>query len=155
MVAKAPNDIPKQVILAANMCKAIKDALKMERRYKAAIQILGDSSPVTNVFAQGCISMGITIGNIKSEQEDDTIEASAADDVKINIPERSEEAIVDTPVKPVINYNYKNCYMKSGILSWDGIPEMVSFTLITELLLKIIKSLLMLCLEAITLNMVY
>lgn len=122
MVAKAPNDIPKQVILAANMCKAIKDALKMERRYKAAIQILGDSSPVTNVFAQGCISMGITIGNIKSEQEDDTIEASAADDVKINIPERSEEAIVDTPVKPVINYNYKKLLyeIRNFILGWNS-----------------------------------
>ena len=79
IIAKAPNDIPKQVILAANMCKAIKDADKMERRYTAAVDVLGADSPVTNVFKQGCIAMGLSVDGEEHEETPDSIEDDMTD----------------------------------------------------------------------------
>ena len=61
MVTKSNGNDNTAQKLAAKMVNSITNAAKMERRYLAAQSLLGDDNIITQEFAKGCKSMGITI----------------------------------------------------------------------------------------------
>jgi hypothetical protein len=53
IIRKAAGNETKEIMLATNMAKAIKDSNKMERRYIAAMDLLGADHVVTKAFSDG------------------------------------------------------------------------------------------------------
>ena len=76
MVTKSNGNDNTAQKLAAKMVNSITNAAKMERRYLAAQSLLGDDNIITQEFAKGCKSMGITIksdSDTFKEPDDETL----------------------------------------------------------------------------------
>lgn len=61
LVSKSKGDSEKEKMFARNMAKAITDSEKSYRRYKAALEILGDNHEVTQIF----LERALELNNIK------------------------------------------------------------------------------------------
>lgn len=70
IITKSGGDMEKARKLASTMAGKIKDADKMERRFTAAVQELGEDHPVTEEFKKACFAMGIDTGSSLSHIDD-------------------------------------------------------------------------------------
>lgn len=91
IITKSGGDMDKARSLASTMADKIKDANKMERRFNAAVQELGDNHPVTEEFRKACFAMGIDTGDIPEE------------DIDTMVPNDSFSTDIDTSVEPENN----------------------------------------------------
>ena len=96
IITKSAGDMGKAQKLAANMVAKIKDLSKMERRYEAAVQELGETHPVTKEFEDGVISMG---GSISRTLPQTTTVSPVSTDSVDNEPEEFSTEVESLPVQ--------------------------------------------------------
>lgn len=70
IVKKSDGNESKAVQLATTMATLIKNKQKAIQRYEAALEILGEDHPVTEVFANKAISLGHNIEKVKKEEKE-------------------------------------------------------------------------------------
>lgn len=108
IITKSGGDMDKARSLASTMAGKIKDADKMERRFNAAVQELGDSHPVTEEFRKACFAMGIDTGVVPEEDNAEIADTTAQDDsfsTDINAPIPEENIESDEPEEDPDNFS--------------------------------------------------
>ena len=104
IVRKANGVETKEIMLATNMAKSIKDSSKMERRYYAAVEVLGTEHPVTEAFRSGLERFNIV-----------------PDDFSSNSTLKKEGFVLVT--KKQRNEQYRNLKKRGGkylVLDWSN-----------------------------------
>lgn len=123
IITKSAGDNEKTRKLAMNMANKIKDVGKMERRYNAAVQLLGDKHPVTREFEQGLISLGGTVENqasmdqsmpVQPEDDEDNfqVDVQAPESTLPEEPESSQDDNFYTELEDTDEYEKLNNYLE-------------------------------------------